>query len=348
VGLLTEIDNSYGTERSISYDVYDEPLTTADANGVSIDRTFDWLGRMTSRSVPGQGTESFGYTARGLTSYTGPNGKTTQYGYDEARRKTSETTPKSEVMHYTYDPAGDLRTLTDGRSKVTVWTNDVEGLVRGKQYQSQTFTNIVYAYDVDGRLTSRTFWLDGSTHHETDYGYDDAGNLLTITYPNSPNVTFTYNEVNRIATMATVGLGTTAFTYDDAENLASEYGLWSYDTVTYSYDSNVPHLRTGMVVSQPSGSWSQTYGYDAADRLHTTAAPAGTFTYMLQRIMRILDPPPGPPEPTKPEIGFHIREEPAPYRVKTRLTRSPSALDANGVCQRRAAPWKRLPAGEIE
>jgi YD repeat-containing protein len=155
----------------------------------------------------------------------------------------------------------------------------VEGLVRGKQYQGQTFTNIVYGYDVDGRLTARTFWLDGSTHHETDYGYDDAGNLLTINYPNSPDVSFTYNEVNRIKTMATVGLGTTTFTYDDAENLASEYGLWSYDTVTYSYDSNVPHLRTGLTVSQPAGSWSQTYHYDAADRLHTTTAPAGTFTY---------------------------------------------------------------------
>jgi YD repeat-containing protein len=121
-------------------------LTIVDANGVSISRTFDWLGRMLTRSVPGQGTESFGYTARGLTSYTGPNGKTTQYAYDEARRKTSETTPKSEVIGYTYDP-------------------------------------------------------------------------------------------------------------------------------------NVPHLRTGLTVSQPSGSWSQTYHYDAADRLHTTTAPAGTFTY---------------------------------------------------------------------
>jgi hypothetical protein len=30
---------------------------------------------------------------------------------------------------------------------------------------------------------------------------------------------------------------------------------------------------------------------------------------ILQRIMRILDPPPLPPEPPSPEIGFHVKEE---------------------------------------
>ena len=41
---------------------------------------------------------------------------------------------------------------------------------------------------------------------------------------------------------------------------------------------------------------------------------------VLQRIMRILDPPPEPPapEPPKPEIGFHMREEPPPYRQTRR------------------------------
>jgi hypothetical protein len=36
---------------------------------------------------------------------------------------------------------------------------------------------------------------------------------------------------------------------------------------------------------------------------------------VLQRIMRVLDPPPLPPEPTPPEIGFHIKEDAPPYRV---------------------------------
>jgi hypothetical protein len=37
---------------------------------------------------------------------------------------------------------------------------------------------------------------------------------------------------------------------------------------------------------------------------------------LLQRIMKILDPPPPPPEPPKPEIGFHAKEDATHYRVK--------------------------------
>ncbi len=42
---------------------------------------------------------------------------------------------------------------------------------------------------------------------------------------------------------------------------------------------------------------------------------------VLQRIMKILDPPPAPPEPPPPEIGFHVREDALPYRVKRKAAR---------------------------
>jgi predicted amino acid-binding ACT domain protein len=42
---------------------------------------------------------------------------------------------------------------------------------------------------------------------------------------------------------------------------------------------------------------------------------------VLQRIMRILDPSPPPSEPPKPQIGFHVKEDAVPYRVKRRAAR---------------------------
>lgn len=42
---------------------------------------------------------------------------------------------------------------------------------------------------------------------------------------------------------------------------------------------------------------------------------------ILQRIMGIIDPPPGPLAPPPPEIGFHVKEDAVPYRVKRRLAR---------------------------
>jgi hypothetical protein len=37
---------------------------------------------------------------------------------------------------------------------------------------------------------------------------------------------------------------------------------------------------------------------------------------VLQRIMRVLDPPPPPPEPAPPEIGFHVKEDAPPWHSK--------------------------------
>jgi len=42
---------------------------------------------------------------------------------------------------------------------------------------------------------------------------------------------------------------------------------------------------------------------------------------VLQRIMKILDPPPPPPEPPTPQIGFHVKEDAIPYRIKKRRAR---------------------------
>jgi hypothetical protein len=42
---------------------------------------------------------------------------------------------------------------------------------------------------------------------------------------------------------------------------------------------------------------------------------------VLQRVMKILDPPPPPPEPPLPEIGFHVKEDTIPYRVKRKNAR---------------------------
>ena len=43
---------------------------------------------------------------------------------------------------------------------------------------------------------------------------------------------------------------------------------------------------------------------------------------VLQRIMKILDPPPPPPESPPPEIGFHVKEDAVPYRVRRKPARS--------------------------
>jgi hypothetical protein len=42
---------------------------------------------------------------------------------------------------------------------------------------------------------------------------------------------------------------------------------------------------------------------------------------VLQRFMKMFEPTPAPPEPLKPEIGFHIKEDSIAYRVKRKPVR---------------------------
>jgi len=39
---------------------------------------------------------------------------------------------------------------------------------------------------------------------------------------------------------------------------------------------------------------------------------------IFRKLRPLLEPPPGP-EPAKPEIGFHVKEEPIPYRIRRKV-----------------------------
>ena len=54
---------------------------------------------------------------------------------------------------------------------------------------------------------------------------------------------------------------------------------------------------------------------------------------VLQRIMRILDPPPAPPEPPPTEIGFHVKEDAIPYRTRKRGKARAQRHSTNGVAK---------------
>jgi RHS repeat-associated protein len=276
-GLLIATYGPNGYEKQIVYDIDDNPVSVTDANGVTVTQTFDWLGRLLTKAVPGLNTEQYAYSARGLTSFTGADTKTTSYTYDEAGRKLTETTPtpKSEIISYSYNAAGDLLTLTDGRSKVTTWTYDTEGHVKSKKYHGQASATLLYDYDADGRLTNR--WTSAKGYAR--YRYDGAANLTNVVYDASPALTYKYDAVNRLTNMVDA-YGTSKYSYTNISNLLTEDGPLASDTVTYGYHATAPGLRTSLTLQQtyPS-SWSQTYAYDGSRRLQTLTSPAGTFTY---------------------------------------------------------------------
>ena len=72
-------------------------------------------------------------------------------------------------------------------------------------------------------------------------------------------------------------VGTTKYTYYEGGLLNTEDGRWVSDTVTYSY--NNARLRSGLVLQQPTGTWTNGFLCEAVRRLTSITSPAGTFAF---------------------------------------------------------------------
>jgi len=83
--------------------------------------------------------------------------------------------------------------------------------------------------------------------------------------------------LNRLTNMVDAA-GTTAYSYTSGGQVWTEDGPFTADTVTNTYQDR---LRTALALQQPTGAWTNAFGYDDAGRLTSVISPAGTFAYTL-------------------------------------------------------------------
>jgi YD repeat-containing protein len=68
---------------------------------------------------------------------------------------------------------------------------------------------------------------------------------------------FKFHALNRVTNRVDAA-GTTKYAYTAGGQLWTEDGPWSNDTVTNLYTSR---LRTGLSLAQPTGKWTNSFGY---------------------------------------------------------------------------------------
>jgi YD repeat-containing protein len=284
-GRVAQVVDPAGQTWNYSYDVLDNLTRVDGPDGVVRTWTYDPTSHLLiAESHPESGTVTYtNYESDGLLQRkVDANGTAFVYAYDHNRRVREITaTPvsgPSQVTTFTYELGSDLRATATVDDATTVWT-----------------------YDSAGRLATRTDTVDGRAFTVT-YAYDAMDNIKRITYPSGRLIAYEYDTENRIArvfnaftdatyadqftyhpsgAVATYRAGNglvTTLTYHQARQWLDTIAVGPNGSVLdldYSYDeigniSEILDARAGM---------SQTFGYDALDRLTTAQGSYGALTY---------------------------------------------------------------------
>ena len=194
---------------------------------------YDSIGRVISVTDPLDGNTSRTFDAAGnVTGITDANGGTTSYTYDSLGRLITEQNAIGCLTSYTYDAKGLLKEITDAKNQKTTYTYDALGRVTSL---TDDLSTISYTYDRNGNVL-KVSDENGSIERKYDcmnrvtevtdykgnvvkYGYDEIGNLISITYPGGEKVRYTYYRNGRLKKVIDTEGFVTSYEYDGNGNL---------------------------------------------------------------------------------------------------------------------------------
>ena len=326
---LSRTVGGVGQPIDFEYDPVGNRTAIVDGNARRTTHAYDALDRLAQSIDQNLGETDFGYDARdNLLSVTDAEGMTTTYGYDGLDNLTTQSSPDTGFTGFTADDAGNRLSRTDARGDETHFRYDALNRLVAIDY-SDPAKNAVFAYDagangigrltrvtdvsgstsfiydIRGNLIAETRTIDGHAY-ATDYAYDNADRVQTITYPGGTLITYDRDAGGRIdAVSATTGGVTqtlagniaylpfgpiTGFDYGNGLPLTRvfdrDYRLTgqtagAVQDVTLDYDpaNNITSLTDGL-----DGARTQHFAYDELNRLTQGQGLYGTHDYRYDRI----------------------------------------------------------------
>jgi RHS repeat-associated protein len=249
-------------------------LTETNAPGLKYTMEYDSLNNLINITDINLRQMTFAYDALNrLVSYTDYFGKTIEYTYDANSNIETIKYAEGKVVTYTYYDDNLLNTVTDFNTKLTKYYYRDDGSLLEIIYPNNT--TATYGYDEASRLISLVNKKpDNSIISSYTYQLDEIGNHnsvsinepLGLVLPSPQNVTYSYNNVNRI-TQA----GSTTFSFDKNGNQLQEVGN---ATSTFTYDAL--NRLTGI-----SGGKDASYDYDAFGNRRAATRNGQTVRYVL-------------------------------------------------------------------
>jgi RHS repeat-associated protein len=275
-GRLWRVTDPAGGVTEYTYDTSNRMLTIKDARGiVFLTNQYDTNGRVIRQTQADNSTYQFAYTVNGA-------GKVTQ---------TDVTDPRNQIRRVTFNSDGYPLTDTYALGRPEQQTETYERQA-GTNFPLSVIDSLNrrtnYAYDAAGNLTSITELAQTSEAVMTTFTYDPTFHqLLTITDPLNHTVTYGYDTQGNL-TSVTNSLGQQAgFTYSSTglmESMTDQVG----NTAHWTYDGG-----DITSVTDPLGNVSSRYVDIAGRPVRTTDALGRIRTYKhdaLNQITQATDP----------------------------------------------------------
>lgn len=270
-GAITSVTNALNqTSQITSHLPGGLPQTIVDANGVTINFTYDARQRLLSAALTtssGVLTTTLTYDAAGnMVTKTLPDGSSFSNKYDSAHRFTSLSDKLGNTIAYTLDALGD-------RTQVMAVNNST-----GTQMQRSG------VFDALGRILK----MIGGANQTTTLTYDSNGNTLTATDPLSHVSQQSFDALNRKIKTTNAVNGVSTVSYDSHNRPVSVTDPNGAIT-NYTYDG------FGDLIQQVSpAAGTTTYLTDAAGNITQSIDARGAvtnFTYdALDRMTSIMYP----------------------------------------------------------
>ena len=301
---VTEDPTGLNRITAMSYDAFGNLLTTRDADGHTVTRTYGTNNEVlteTRYEVPdpdgsGSGVPSiplttrFAYDSENHLRFTvSATGRVSEHRYNGSGERTSSLQYGGAL----YDISGLASNVSIAESTLATWA--------AAQNQT-TLLRTDYAYDFRGNLEVSTSYTETDASGNgsgilsvTRFVYDQRGRLLTTIEARGEPTTaeaddyvtsYVYDGLGRVlsttswvsvsATTQQVTQQTTLSSYDDA-NRRTTVTLANGLVTTSTYNTAGELVSTALGVSGSFGTTS--YVYDAAGRLRMTTDPLGVRTY---------------------------------------------------------------------